>query len=121
MILYPAEVTELELEDWPFDNPLSDYRIVEGDPRASGRLDHRSADGRFRYGIWRCTEGVFECTELGDELQTLLEGRLVLTRSDGQRIECVRGDSIVTRRGERVTWDIRERVTKVFLTANCGS
>ena len=105
------------LEDWPFDNPASDYKILRGNPRASGRLDHGDYAGPHRLGIWACTEGAFECTELGDELQTIIRGRLVLTRVGGESIECGPGDSIFTRKGERVIWDIREEVTKVFFTA----
>jgi uncharacterized cupin superfamily protein len=105
------------LEPWPFDNPASDYRILRGEPRASGRIDHGDNAGPYRLGIWSCTEGAFECTELGDELQTVIRGRLLLTRVGGETIECGPGDSIFTRKGERVVWDIREPVTKVFFTA----
>ncbi|MCG6890339.1 MAG: cupin domain-containing protein [Gammaproteobacteria bacterium] len=105
------------LEAWPFDNPASDYKILQGDPRARGRLDYGNNTGPYRLGIWACTVGVFECTELGDELQTIIRGRLVLTRVGGESIDCGPGDSIFTRKGERVIWDIREDVTKVFFTA----
>ena len=105
------------LEAWPFDNPASDYRILRGDPQASGRLDHDDPAGSCRLGIWACTVGAFECTELGDELQTIIRGRLVLTRVGGESIDCGPGDRIFTRKGERVIWDIREDVTKVFFTA----
>jgi hypothetical protein len=27
------------LEDWPFENPKSNYQFKEGDPKASGRID----------------------------------------------------------------------------------
>ncbi len=113
---YPLDDVPESLESWPFDNPDSDYRILRGNPRASGRLDHGSNDGPYRLGIWACTEGAFECTELGDELQTILRGRLVLTRVGGESIECGPGDSIFTRKGERVVWDVKEDVTKVFYT-----
>jgi uncharacterized cupin superfamily protein len=69
-------------------------------------------------GIWSCTEGAFECTELGDELQTIVEGRLTLRQMDGTAIECGPGDSVLTRKGERVVWDIQVAVTKLFLTYN---
>ena len=104
------------LEPWPFDYPASDYKILRGDPRASGRLDHGGNNGPHRLGIWACTEGAFECIELGDELQTIIRGRLTLTRVDGESITCGPGDSIFTRKGERVVWDISEDVTKVFFT-----
>ncbi len=117
---YPYAEVPPDLEPWPFDNPASDYRILRGEPRASGRIDYGGNERGNRLGIWSCTEGAFECTELGDELQTILSGRLVLTRADGESIECGPGDSIFTRRGERVVWDIRETVTKVFFTHLTG-
>ena len=113
---YPRDEVPAGLEPWPFDNPASDYRILRGEPRASGRLDAGGNDRGSRLGIWSCTEGAFECTELGDELQTILAGRLTLTRADGEAVEAGPGDSIFTRRGERVVWDIHETVTKVFFT-----
>lgn len=110
-----------DLDPWPFDNPASDYKILRGDPRASGRLDAGGNEARSRLGIWACTVGAFECTELGDELQTILSGRLTLTRDDGKAIDCGPGDCIFTRKGERVTWDIHEDVTKVFFTDLTGA
>ena len=107
-----------DFEHWPFDNKVSDYVIVQGDPVASGRIDYVSPDGTARLGVWRCTEGVFDCNELGDELQTILQGRLILTLEGQEPIECVPGDSIFTRKGQRVRWDIREIVVKLFHTSN---
>ncbi len=114
---YPYDEDAGELEPWPFDNPESDYRILRGDPRASGRIDFSAGDGAQVLGIWACTEGAFECTELGDELQTIRRGRLLLTRVGGDTIECGPGDSVFTRKGERVVWDIREDVVKVFFSS----
>ncbi len=115
---YPIDEVPSNLESWPFDNPDSDYRILRGDPRASGRLDYGGNAEKHRLGLWACTEGAFECTELGDELQTILSGRLTLTRVGGESIECGPGDSIFTRKGERVVWDVHEDVVKVFFTYN---
>ena len=105
-----------ELEPWPFDGEASNYKIFRGNPQASGRFDLGSGDSQHRLGIWACTEGAFECTEGGDELQTIISGHLVLTRSDGESVECGPGDSLFTRKGERVQWDIQQAVTKVFFT-----
>ena len=116
MHMYAANQVPADLEPWPFDNPESDYRILRGTPRASGRLDAGSNEGPARLGIWACSEGAFECTELGDELQTIISGRLILTRVGGESVTCGPGDSIYTRKGERVIWDIQEDVTKVFFT-----
>ena len=92
--------------------------IVQGNPVASGRIDYVSPDGAARLGVWRCTEGIFDCNELGDELQTILQGRLILTLGGQAPIECIPGDSICTRKGQRVRGDIRETVVKLFHTSN---
>ena len=39
------------LEDWPFDNPLSNYRITRGTPKTSGRIDVGGAGHKSRFGI----------------------------------------------------------------------
>ncbi len=116
MLKYSIDDEQENLEQWPFDNPASNYRILRGEPKASGRIDAGGNGAGSRLGIWSCTEGAFQCTELGDELQTILSGRLTLTRADGESIEAGPGDTIYTRKGERVVWDIQETVTKVFFT-----
>ena len=99
------------LENWPFDNPLSDYQIKEGSPKAdAGGPGHTT-----RTGIWCCTKGAFECTEQGDELMTILSGRCrLIDMVSGHINELETGDSLFVRDGSRVTWDIIEDVTKVF-------
>jgi uncharacterized cupin superfamily protein len=99
--------------------PLSDsagYTVIEGNPRASMRLDSGSIQSRHRLGIWMCTPGTFSCTEKGDELQTIIEGRLSLTYADGRCHNFGPGDSIYTEKAEQVTWKIFETVKKVFFT-----
>ena len=109
------------LEDWPFDSPASDYRILEGTPRASGRLDAGGPGHVTRTGIWRCTVGQFECTEQGDELMTVLSGRCrIVDHGTGEAVSLETGDSYVIRDGARVTWDILEDVTKVFFAHKPG-
>ena len=103
------------LQPWPFDNPESNYKILSGAPAASARIDTGGAGSTTRSGIWRCTEGAFECTEQGDELMTLLSGRCHLTdQSTGKSHELGAGDSLFMPDGHRVTWEIMQEVTKVF-------
>jgi len=103
------------LEDWPFDNPASDYRILRGDPKTSGRIDVGGPGHPTRYGIWRCTAGAFSCIEQGDELMTILSGQCRLTdHATGHSVDLGAGDSYFVRDGTRVTWDVAEDVTKVF-------
>ncbi|WP_371224570.1 cupin domain-containing protein [Roseovarius sp. 2305UL8-3] len=104
------------LEPWPLDNPASNYQIIEGAPKTSGRIDKGGPGHTTRFGIWRCTQGVFACTEQGDELMTVLEGRCRITdHSTGEVAELEAGESLFVHDGSRVTWDIHEEVTKVFL------
>lgn len=104
------------LEHWPFDNPVSKYRILEGEPVCAGRIDAGGPGHTTRMGIWRCTRGAFECTEQGDELMTLLEGHCRITdHATGETQDLTPGDSLFLRDGMRVTWEVTEDVTKVFL------
>lgn len=104
-----------ELEDWPFDNPLSDYVIRDGEPCTSGRIDVGGPGHTSRYGIWRCTKGAFECTEQGDELMMILSGQCrVIDHATGAVSDLEPGDSLFVRDRSRVTWEIKENVTKVF-------
>ncbi|QYX57352.1 cupin domain-containing protein [Roseovarius sp. SCSIO 43702] len=121
MIRYDGSVPETELEHWPFDNPASAYRILEGAPRASGRLDAGGAGRPTRTGIWRCTPGVFECTEQGDELMTVLEGRgRLFDHGTGDTHDLSPGDTLFLRDQSRVTWHIEETLTKVFFAHKPG-
>ena len=104
-----------DLELWPFDNPASNYKIREGAPQASGRIDAGGPGHTTRYGIWRCTTGVFDCTEQGDELMVVLSGRCRITiRSTGAEYELGPGDTLMITDQSEVTWHILEDVTKVF-------
>jgi uncharacterized cupin superfamily protein len=109
------------LEDWPFEAPESAYEILEGDPRASGRLDAGGPGHTTRTGIWRCTRGRFACTEQGDELMTVLSGRCRVTEvATGITREAGPGDTLFLRDGSRVDWEILEDLTKVFFGHKAG-
>jgi len=103
------------LEDWSLDDPASDYRVVRGDPRVSGRIDAGGPGHASRHGIWRCTAGAFECTEQGDELMTVLSGACrIIDHATGAVTALTAGDTAFLRDGARVTWDVSGEVTKVF-------
>ncbi len=109
------------LDHWPFDAPESDYRILDGAPRASGRLNAGGPGYATRRGIWRCTIGTFECTEQGDELMTILSGRCRVTEhGTGTSVDLAPGDTHFMSDGTRVTWQITEDVTKVFFAHKPG-
>lgn len=115
MIKYVPGMEVGPLEDWPFDNPASDYVIDAGTPRASGRIDAGGAGHTTRTGIWRCTKGQLTCTEQGDELMTILSGHCrLIDHATGTVHELRTGDSFFVRDGRRVTWDVIDDITKVF-------
>ncbi len=118
MLTYRISEMPEKLENWPFEGEASDYQILRGAPQASGRLDIGQADSMHRAGIWRCTAGAFACNEMGDELQTIVSGRLRIVWPDGSEDRFGPGDSFFTRKGDRVVWDVLEDVTKVFFTHN---
>lgn len=103
------------LERWALDNPASAYVIREGTPETSGRIDFGGPGHVVRYGVWRCTRGQLDCTEQGDELMLILSGRCnLIDHASGNRVALAPGDSYFVRNGSRVTWDIKEDLTKVF-------
>ena len=104
------------LEDWPAIRTTPGYEVVRGEPIPSGRLDVGHMDSAIRVGVWACTEGAFECTETGDELQTIVKGKLRIVEGDGTTHILGPGDSFFTRKGERLVWDVLEPVEKIFFT-----
>lgn len=102
------------LEHWPFHNPKSNYVLHDGStPKAFGRIDYSTPTTRT--GVWKCTIGKMECTEQGDELMTILSGRVEVTDlSTGSVVTLGPGDSMFSYDGRRVIWNVLEDVTKVF-------
>ena len=114
MRVYARSDATQGIEDWPPPAQRAGNRLLQGEPRASGRIDLAADDGRRTLGIWRCTPGVYECIEQADELQVILEGRVRLVGADGSEHMLGPGDTVFTREGECLVWDVRETVSKVF-------
>ncbi|MBS1303081.1 cupin domain-containing protein [Loktanella sp. SALINAS62] len=109
------------LDDWPFDSPVSDYVILSGTPRASGRLFDGGPGHVTRAGIWRCTAGAFTCTEQGTEMMTILSGNgQIRDHATGTITAFAAGDVLFSMDGRRVTWNIDSDVTKVFYAMKPG-
>ena len=116
MKLYPRLSHPADFTDLPPLTETPGYRVLRGDPRTSIRFDQGDNNSDSRMGLWKCTEGSFECVEKGDELQTLISGKLTLIRENGEQVSLLPGDSVFTFQGEKLIWDIQEEVTKVFFT-----
>ena len=113
---YPRLSQQKDFTDLPPLTETSGYKVLRGDPKTAIRFDQGDNDSPSRMGLWKCTEGAFECVEKGDELQTLISGKLTLVRENGEKVSLNPGDSVFTKQGEKIIWDIEEEVTKVFFT-----
>lgn len=109
---------QANLIDLPPIRETPGYRVIDGDPCASVRFDIGGGDSGLRLGVWMCTPGTFECVESGDELQTVIKGRLRVIQANGTVHEFTSGDSFYTDKGERLVWEVVETVKKVFFTCN---
>ena len=118
MIPYSTELMLEGLSEWPAIAEIPGARVLEGEPRHFGRLDVGSFESDFMLGVWECTEGKFEWTEVGFELQTLVAGRLRIIDVDGVAHDLAAGDTFFTRKGDCMVWEVIERVKKVFFTFN---
>ena len=95
MQIYTKGADDGTLQPGPFVNPESNYKILAWAPSAYGRTDTAGPGYTSRSGIWRCTNGTFECTEQGNELMTILSGRCRLTdQLSGKGHKLSPGDSL---------------------------
>jgi uncharacterized cupin superfamily protein len=99
----------IELEPWP----LKPDQIVEGEPRALGRILDTGLDDKTARGVWEHTAGVSTDTE-SDEIFVVVSGRATVEVDDGPTLELGPGDIGVLRAGDRTTWRVHEDLRKVF-------
>lgn len=68
-------------------------------------------------GVWEVTPGVFESDWDTWEIFTVTSGSGTLTDGNGNVHELVPGALVVVPPGSSATWDIKERLTKTFVTS----
>ncbi len=110
-----------ELEAWPPFGEMSFVKVLEGNPEPAGRFDVGGPETRTMVGVWQCTPGKFEYTYPGDEICTLLAGRIRLTDEDGKVHEYTAGDTFYTRKGEVAVWEVIETMRKIFFVHNADA
>lgn len=112
------DYTELKdkggLLPWPPLESLPFAKVISGKPTHSGRFDLGGFGCRTMAGVWEGTPGKFEYTYPGDEICTLLSGKLRVTDQSGKVHNYKAGDTFFTRKGEFAVWEILETVRKVF-------
>ena len=92
------------------------WKILEGDPRQSIRVDHGAPDADHMVGLWRCTPGTFEVPSAPqNELMTIISGHVAVGLDDEAPMELVQGESVYIQKGQKVYFDIKETITKYFM------
>ena len=102
------------LEQWPPFAEADYANVIGGDPKQAARLDSGNLEGPLMSGVWECTPGKIEFVYPFSELCTLLEGKVTVTDSDGRSVTYKPGDSFFIAQGEKVLWEVHERVRKCF-------
>ncbi len=76
MLDYVTLKDEGGLEPWPPLEELPFVNVLDGNPVHEGRFDLGGFGMRTMAGVWQCTPGSFEYTYPGDEICTLLQGKV---------------------------------------------
>ena len=88
-------------------------RVLSGDPRfRTWNLEER--DGLYA-GVWEATPGKWRIAYDEWEYCRILEGRSIITSSDGVAVEAGAGDSFVLRPGFEGTWEVIETTRKEYV------
>lgn len=96
--------------------PMSDKptTLTPGQQEAARAL-WTSPDGALEIGVWECTPGQFTADRSeAAEFCHFLQGRIVMTHTDGTRRELGPGDALMLPRGWKGTWEILERTRKIY-------
>jgi uncharacterized cupin superfamily protein len=86
---------------------------------SSAALDTASvvlvAEGELEVGVWEAGPGTDADVE-ADEIFVVLSGAGSVTFADGSRIELRSGTLVRLQAGDRTTWEVTERLRKLYLT-----
>ncbi|HEX4243734.1 MAG TPA: cupin domain-containing protein [Steroidobacteraceae bacterium] len=109
----PKIVVLDRLQTGESSNPAPE-NILSGIPRA--RASNQFTDGtqQFFCGVWTSTAGKWRVRYTEHELCVLIEGRVRLESSSGQRHELRAGDAFVVPAGFEGTWEVTEPCKKWY-------
>jgi uncharacterized cupin superfamily protein len=94
------------------DAPINPDWIVAGAPVARSSEWVRSSDGLTTMAVWSCTAGTFRWTFGCDELVHIIEGEVIVTDDDGNRVRLGRNSAALFAAGSQTTWEIPAFVRK---------
>jgi uncharacterized cupin superfamily protein len=70
--------------------------------------------GVDRWSIWECDVKKFDWEYGEDETFYVHEGKVKVKTDDGEEVEFGKGDLVTFPKGVKCTWDVRERIRKVY-------
>ncbi len=95
----------------------SPYYPDRSDFDARGHTFYQSADGKLTIGVWEATPGVLDVPDpyAVDEMMYVLQGKIVLTDTDGNASTHVPGDGVVLPKGWTGTFGVPDGVRKIYV------
>ncbi len=96
------------------DMPIQPSWILEGTPRARGKVLLQSADRKVSSGLWDCSAGRFQWTFTWDEFVHVLEGEVSISQQGGPTVTLKAGDSAHFPVGLKTEWLVPRYVRKAF-------
>ena len=93
---------------------------VAGDPEQRLWSEYADASGKFFVGVWESDPGTWRVQYTEEEYCRILEGRSVLTASDGTVTAVGPGDEFVIPRGFVGTWQVIETTRKTYVIYEAG-
>jgi uncharacterized cupin superfamily protein len=96
------------------DMPIEPSWILEGSPRARGKVLAQSADRKVSSGLWDCSAGRFQWTFGWDEFVYILEGEVTIAQQGGPTLTLKAGDIAHFPLGLKTEWLVPKYVRKVF-------
>ena len=93
---------------------------VAGDPEQRLWSEYADASGKFFVGVWESDPGTWRVQYTEEEYCRILEGRSLLTASDGTVTAVGPGDEVVIPRGFIGTWQVIETTRKTYVIYEAG-
>lgn len=89
-------------------------KLISGNPRQAVWLEYEDPSGQFCVGIWSSEVGEWRIRYTEHEYCRILEGRSVITDSEGRSITVVAGSEFTIPAGFCGTWRVVEPTRKRF-------
>ena len=66
------------------------------------------------WSVWECEVKRFDWEDDEKEQFYVLEGKVKVVTHDGEEVECGKGDLVTFPQGVSCTWDVKEKIRKLY-------